>query len=384
MFISLDEWLHKFKKKYTNTISFIDFIKYSTVKTTNNRISLIDYIKKHNINKNLLRPYYLFWKDYETYLTNSYNRTLRVEDELLEPIKDTNKDKVYSNNINTKFKNVVRNLFWKETLIETTTGIPNIPNHFIVIHNFICNLVIDYKLLTPSIIKYINEPKNTPISSILSGLYFRTSILNPYLIYSLFEHNLTKTYPNNLRVFTPTLGWGSYLYGLLSCSKIIEYVGVDVIDTVVKKVEKFSNKYFPDKQVTLYKQPSETLKNNKSFISKVKKNKFDFIFFSPPYYELELYPGKEQSTTSYKSYEEWLDKYWNETIQLCSNIINKDGRMVYIISKYKGADNLEIDMNNITKKYFRLVNKYRMGNSNVGFTNHRDSGENIYIFAPKI
>ena len=108
-------------------------------------------------------------------------------------------------------------------------------------------------------------------------------------------------------------------------------------------------------------------------------NYFDIIFFSPPYFKLELYRGSEQSTTLYKNYNDWLNKYWDITIQLCHKVLNTKGTMVYIISSYD-KNNITNDMNNITKKYFKYKKKIRLSNKNVDFTKHKETDENLYFF----
>jgi hypothetical protein len=122
------------------------------------------------------------------------------------------------------------------------------------------------------------------------------------------------------------------------------------------------------------------LTENKNFIKKYTNN-IDFIFFSPPYYSLEEYPGNKQSTKVYKTYDEWLQGYWANTVQLCSKVLKKDGIMTYIISKKFDSYNLEKDMNDITKSYFKLIKKIPLKNTNVSFTKHRDTGEYIYIWS---
>ena len=76
---------------------------------------------------------------------------------------------------------------------------------------------------------------------------------------------------------------------------------------------------FPDKTVDIYCSQSELLGDNKTFMSKY-KSFFDIVFFSPPYYKLELYRGEKQSTTLYDNYDIWLEKYWQETIKLCKKV----------------------------------------------------------------
>jgi hypothetical protein len=100
---------------------------------------------------------------------------------------------------------------------------------------------------------------------------------------------------------------------------------------------------------------------------------------------LELYDSKNQSTDEYNTYEEWLQKYWEETIKLCYYILEKNGRLCYILSGY-GSQNTDEqydllkDMNTITKKYFKLKSQQPMYNKDVHVTNHKETAEKIMIF----
>jgi len=119
------------------------------------------------------------------------------------------------------------------------------------------------------------------------------------------------------------------------------------------------------------------------------KNHFDLVFFSPPYYRLEMYEGNNQSTERYKTYEEWLKKYWDKTIQLCYHVLEPNGKICYIISDYGSHNehehyNLIDDMNEITSKYFRFISKQKMLNKDVYVrTKENDTNEQIVLFSKK-
>jgi len=168
---------------------------------------------------------------------------------------------------------------------------------------------------------------------------------------------------------------------------IQEYVGTDVIPVVCKKTEAFAKTFYPEKTVDIYCCPSEDLLENRAFLGKYRDH-FDTVFFSPPYYRLELYSGKNQSTRRYKTYEEWLANYWEKTIELCFLVLKPGGKCCYILSGYGSETNrsesydLLKDMNRITKKYFRLIVTKLMHNKNVHVTseNHRNTAEKIMLF----
>jgi len=114
-----------------------------------------------------------------------------------------------------------------------------------------------------------------------------------------------------------------------------------------------------DKQtVNLYCCPSEELDARYNFSDKYKEH-FDTVFLSPPYYRLELYPGEDQSTEQYQSYEEWLEKYWEATVALSQRVLQKDGYFVFVIVDF--YQDLELgklmianDLSRIAGEYFEL------------------------------
>jgi hypothetical protein len=365
-FISLKQWLLLFDLQ---NVSFKEFLKTYKVKTNTNVVSLTEAVKARNIStENVKLIYSIFVLNKKKYLTNFYKSSLELPKSLDLP---SNITLSLSNSQNIKQKNLIRNLNYRDLLLNTKTGIPNLRPFLEVLIELFNKSTIDYKLITPSAIDLF---KRGLFGSVMSGFYFRSSILNPAVIYTL-----SIKYLKGAKVFTPTLGWSSYCYGFLSDSRVKEYLGIDVIPKVCNNTKKLSDKFFPDKITSIYCAPSESFLGDKVFMKKY-KNYFDIVFFSPPYYELELYPGKNQSTEKYKSYEEWLVKYWEQTIKLCRHVLKKGGIMAYIISGYANKMSLNEDMNSITKKYFKLKKKMKLGNTDVGITQHRETGELIFFF----
>ena len=367
--ISLNNFLSLFQNKKG---SFITFLKTAKVIVRENKIPLKDYIQNKNIDLDSIKLLFENIQNKEDYLTRFYNKSLQYDNENIDIIEEPMKNKHMNNNAHVEYKNIIRNMFFLDILKLTKSGIENNPTFLDIIDNLYNHWIIDYKILTPSAIHYMKENR---LGSVFSSYYFRASILNPYLIYSLNQsifHAET--------VFTPTLGWGSYYYGFAE-SGIKEYVGVDVIPKVCNKVDKFSKKYYPEIKTNIICSPSENLLMDRVFKNKY-KNYFDLIFFSPPYYKLELYSGGKQSTTQYPNYESWLENYWEKTIQICRHLIHEKGNLCYILSSYGKDDECDLlkDMNNITKKYFKLKNIQPMYNKNVNVTSHRDTNEKIMIF----
>lgn len=369
--LSLCELLKKFEGK--NSKTFGEFIENAHVKSGDRLIPLKQYIKQNGIYKSDLRLLYEHILNRDEYLTRFYNTSLYVKQFHItdEPMTVQHLD----NNKLVNYKNFIRNIHFTDILKNTKSGINNIPTFLDVLFDLYLKEIIDYKILTPSAIHYMNHGR---IGSVFSSFYFRASIMNPYLVYSL-NMSLFKSE----RIFTPTLGWCSYAYGFLECPFVKEYVGVDVIPAVCSKTMTVCNIYSLNIKTEIYCQPSESLWKNARFIKSYKEH-FDLVFFSPPYYELELYPGKNQSTTMYKTYEKWLSGYWEETIRLCSYVLQKKGVLSYVLSSGGGniRANILKDMNQITKKYFKQKMIIPMYNKNVHVTakNHRETSEYIMVF----
>ena len=374
-YVTLDNFLKIFDGPSTNE-TFKVFYDKAFVKSGNKLTKLSEYIKAKHINIDDIKLLHKLITKRNEYLTRFYNMSLRYNEldihDVLTPMKVNELD----NNKQPLYKNIIRNMHMLDILQNTKSGIENIPTYMDVLTDLYLKNIIDYKILTPSSLFYM---KNGRLGSVFSAYYFRASIMNPYLVYSL-NHRLLK----GTKIFTPTLGWSSYCYGFLECPSVVEYVGTDVIKTVCDKTSRFAREHYNDKLIDIYCKPSEDLLNIPTFAKKYREH-FDVVFFSPPYYRLELYEGKNQSTSKYKTYEDWLSKYWEKTIELCDYVLQPGGRLCYIVSGY-GSDNttnnlsLVEDMNKITKKYFTYKRTLPMFNKNVHVTKHKETGEQIVLF----
>jgi len=376
MIISKAQFLNNFSGHDVST--FNEFMDTYSVRIRNTMSPLKDYVARKHISKQALETLYNHIVDKDKYLSRFYNTSLSVSGDI--HIKEEPMKREYmNNNKNVNYKNIIRNIHYEDILQNTYSGIENNPTFMKVLYDLYINRIIDYKILTPSAIHYILEGR---IGSVFSSFYFRASIMNPYLVYSLNKSLLKGT-----KVFTPTLGWSSYAYGFMECDEIIEYVGTDVIKNVCSKTRTLLRENYNHNQFKIFQSPSENLMKNKEF--RVKYNSyFDLVFFSPPYFKMEMYPGDKQSTTNYNSYDVWLKKYWEKTIQLCLHVLEPGGKLCYILSGYgtkntKNSYNLIDDMNKITEKYFTALYTLPFYNKNVNVTEHRETAEKIIVFVKK-
>ncbi len=357
------------------------FFKLFKVSTNKNIYHILDYLQKLKDYDKRIKDVEIFINIYNNkneYLNHFFNNSLKIMDYSFEELykKQGNKPLI-SNNLKIKAKNLIRNLHFNNILMNTQTDLRNLKPFLKIIYDLFINKTIDYKLITPSILDLIHK---YGLNQVMSGIYFRASIMNPYLVFNIskmFIHN-----PNS-KIFTPTLGWSSYLYGFMEDNNVSEYLGIDVINDVCLKSKDYFKEKYPNKKINIICSPSEVVYKNKNIITPL-KSYFDLVFFSPPYFKLELYPGELQSTTMYPEYNEWLNEYWENTIKLCYYVLKRNHYFIYILSGYgsKNSETIKIntDMNNITNKYFKYHSEIPMVNSNVGFTKHKKSNEIIYIF----
>ena len=353
--------------------SFSKWLKEAKVKSGQKSVSLEAYQIARKISTTDLHIIYHHIVNRNEYLARFYQTSLAIHPLQIteEPMPKSN----LNNNSKVTYKNVIRNLHFRNILQETHSGWAGLPSYIDVLLDLYKRDTIDYKILTPSALHYIKAGR---IGSVFSSFYFRASILNPYLVFSL-NHAVLK----GSRIFTPTLGWSSYAYGFAECPEVTEYVGCDVIPDVCQKTADLLDSY-PHIKKSFYCQPSESLLKNNSFMTKY-KNHFDVVFFSPPYYELELYPGEYQSTTVYKTYDDWLKEYWLNTMKVCKHILKSGGKLCYILSSGGGphtAVDILKDMNDIARTMFSLKATIPMYNKNVHVTagSHRETSEKIMVF----
>jgi len=195
----------------------------------------------------------------------------------------------------------------------------------------------------------------------------RASIFNPAtyrgIVDELFEGET---------LFAPCMGWNAYQIGFYS-SKFRHLIATDVIPEVVENGRqlheewiKYSNRgiwEMDTKTVDLYLCPSEQLDARHEFVKQY-ADSVDAVLFSPPYYDLEIYPGEEQSLTNFPNYQDWLEGYWNETVKIATQVLRPGGRFAFVISDYRNKDQQEVaisqDMRQVVQRHMPLKQHYKV------------------------
>ena len=360
-----------FITKYSKSLmgKFDDFINTYRVRVGQKMFPLKEYMNRKQITRDAIKPLYNELVNRTRYFRSYYSKSLKPTDMTfkLVPMKSHN----YSNNVMSQYKNIIRNMYFYELFVNTGTSTENVVPFGIMLNDLYNKAIIDYKILTPSALHYI---ENGRIGSVFSSYYFRASIMNPFLVYSIQESEL-----RGKRIFSPTLGWSSYCYGFMESSLVTHYVGTDVIPAVCENTRKFAKEQYPDKVCEIFCKPSEKLINDPEFSGKY-KGFFDTVFFSPPYYDLEKYSSEQQSIAMYTTYESWLSQYWEPTIKLCKHVLKRGGMMCYIVSNYAGRPTLVSDLEKIVQAQFTAVRMDIMKNKAVYVNNKSDNHEKIFFW----
>lgn len=136
------------------------------------------------------------------------------------------------------------------------------------------------------------------------NLYFSSiSIFRPVMAMEIYCK-----YTPKIAILDPTMGWGGRLIGACALN-LPKYIGVDanthlsepykkMMDFVVDKTETEIEVFFQDALTVDYSQL-----------------KYDMVFTSPPYYNIEIYRGDTSTSTSIKTKEEWNTGFYKPLFQ---------------------------------------------------------------------
>jgi hypothetical protein len=195
----------------------------------------------------------------------------------------------------------------------------------------------------------------------------RASIFNP-ITYREILKNLFK----GETLFAPVMGWNSYQIAFYN-SDFKNFISTDVIPGVVNNGHKLHQEYedyknssivlAEDKTIDLYLCPSEELEQRHDFVNRY-QNSVDAVLFSPPYFDLEIYPGEEQSYANYPDYRTWLEKYWRQTVILCEKVMRPGAKFGFVISNYRNKQQEDVtisqDMKEIASEHLNFEQHYKI------------------------
>lgn len=195
----------------------------------------------------------------------------------------------------------------------------------------------------------------------------RASIFNPVTYRSILDDLFEGS-----TLFAPCMGWNSYQLAFYA-SKFNHFVATDVIPQVVnngQSLHKAWHEYrnssvfdIDDKKVKLYCCPSEDLAKVTDMVATY-QGQVDAVLFSPPYYDLEIYPSSDQSFSNYPDYNTWLEHYWEATVKICKQVLRPGGRLAFVISNYRNKAKQEVnissDMRTVVERHLTFVRHYKV------------------------
>lgn len=184
----------------------------------------------------------------------------------------------------------------------------------------------------------------------------------------LYEH-FTKHIPASERitVYDPSAGWGGRILGAMSVSRPIHYVGTDpntdnyidelgitryeylanfYLESIGETDNAIASKFFKtthDHTYEVFQDGSELIGNNPKF--QKYKNKLDFVFTSPPYFNREQYSSDEtQSFKAYGEYADWRDNFLRPTLETAVSYLKNDRYLCWNIANIRVSANKVIHL----------------------------------------
>lgn len=203
-----------------------------------------------------------------------------------------------------------------------------------------------------------------------TGLAMGVSQFKPVVAKFLYEKYCQK----EGKVLDFAAGWGARALAAMSLG--LDYTGIDPL--TYNKINELI-RFFDYNNIRLIDGCSEDNKLFDDF-----ESKFDFIFSSPPYFDLEVYSDDDkQCYVKNNIYVKWLQQYWRPTVINCSKIIAPGGHFGYsMVDKYRIYD-IANDIAEICKNHFELVDTYTLLNTR-NHLNKTDNEGNAYKLNEKI
>ena len=239
-------------------------------------------------------------------------------------------------------------------------------NYKFILDKYFKNLGIDYEkglLINELTFENNNEEYKKSINSIyLQDIIYKNNrfctVYKPYLFklfINIFKGN------KKPKILDLSSGWGDRLLGAISLQNDIEkYIGIDpninLFRGYGKMIDDLCDKQNKKKFILLKKMAEEV-----DYVSL--DYDIDIIFWSPPFFDQELYVNdnnridfKKQSIEIFKNYEEWEDNFLINVINMTTNNLKINGVLILYLG-HINYDTFYKKMNNIEKmKYIGNIN----------------------------
>lgn len=233
-------------------------------------------------------------------------------------------------------------------------------NYTKILHKYFSNLNKYYERgLIIHKLDFIN-PKNSVNPFYLQNMTYYDNkfctVFKPYI----FKFLISIFGNKNTSIIDLSSGWGDRLLGTIAIETNVNmYIGIDpnqkLFSGYYKMIDDLSqhkNKYF------LINKPAENVDFHSLPISFC-----NFIFWSPPFWIQEIYDDKntKQSTSNFKSYEDFEQNFLLFVINNSTSILEKNGFLILYIGNINYKTFLD-GMNNI--KNLQFVNNFKIVSDN--------------------
>lgn len=348
------------------------FVVRSDLDTFVNRVSKKDD-RKQRLNQYKQNLYRILVTDAQTTLLNWFNRYGKLKEDVTHyfnlPDADILKDDTFAGRTNSKYGKICKNInfvnFYNTKKLWTTDSEYTFGLMKVMFEDFKIRNSLVGPAFFDHICKYDGDSGQFWLDFMIGAN--RASIFNP----CTYKEILNEVFTGET-LFAPVMGWNSYQLAFYA-SKFNKFISTDVIPDVVdngkllhEEYKKFTDESVwisTEKEIDLYLCPSEQLETRHNFVNRY-RGSVDAVLFSPPYFDLELYPSANQSFDNYPDYNVWLRDYWEETVKLCVSVMKPDAKFGFVISNYtnkhKEKVNISQDMHDVVSKYLTLDKHYRV------------------------
>lgn len=147
-----------------------------------------------------------------------------------------------------------------------------------------------------------------------------------------------------IKILDTSAGWGDRMIAAIACGDAVsEYHGYDPSPELEPRYREIIDRLDIDRKCTVTRAMFEE--------AKIPKGYYDLAMTSPPYYNLEIYSDdKDQSTSRYKTYKDWLKYFYTPYLLNMRYGVKAGGTIIIYVSDYtlKGVHySLEEDTINI-------------------------------------
>lgn len=133
-------------------------------------------------------------------------------------------------------------------------------------------------------------------------------------------------------IYDPCCGFGGRLLGALSSKKNFRYVGTDPCTETMYNLHRLGDEI----ELVTGREDSYELHCCGSEVFKGKANSIDFVFTSPPYFNLEIYSTDEtQCFNKFPELEDWLEGYVRQTIRNIHHMLKRGKYCAINIADFK-------------------------------------------------